>query len=249
MITKLKNPTIDVKYITSLEYVQDNSRFHKHSFFIILFLSILLIIAIWITFIKTTNADNTTITDNVPIKVDSNYNFLQKFPDEHTVIWCYNDRSKTTREASICTMWWDHNIILPPKKHIKKWLTVFNEKETVNRLALVNFESSFKENAENKYAKWYVQTLKKWKIKPEIIPQLEWMKNRQKYQKVKISSSGSKRCWYYWDNYNYKDWFPAWEYWVLACLYRYHYNANTWTWYAKRWILTTKFYKNYLQNK
>jgi len=43
--------------------------------------------------------------------------------------------------------------MLPPRSQIKIWLKYFNEFEIINRLGIVNFESSFDENAGNKYAK------------------------------------------------------------------------------------------------
>jgi hypothetical protein len=175
-----------------------------------------------------------------------NLAFLARFPDENTVIWCYNDRTKKAREASKCTQWGDHNIILPARSQIKEWLKVYNHFEIVNRLGIVNFESWFREYVWNPHAYWYVQTLRKWNIKPEIIPQLTWMKNRQFYQKKKFAANGSRRCWYYWDHDNLKDWFEAGEYGVLSCLYRYHYHSQKWTWYAQRWIAVTKYYKWYM---
>lgn len=174
--------------------------------------------------------------------------FLAHFPEEHTVIGCYNDITKKTYElweAEYCYKRGDHNIMLPPRSQIKIWLRYFNEFEIVNRLALVNFESSFIEENGNKHAYWYVQTLRKYNIAPDIDSQLKWVYDRQQQQK-KVKVWNSNRCGYYWSNYNYKDWFEAGEYWVLSCLYRYHYHAHKWTWYAKRGIKTTKFYKKYM---
>lgn len=175
-----------------------------------------------------------------------NLAFLAHFPEEKTVIGCYNDRTKQTREAARCTKGGDHNIVLPPKRQIKVWLKYFNAFEITNRLALVNFESNFDENANNPYAIWYVQTLRSHGVAKDIDTQLKWLHNRQNAQKVKYTRWGSKRCWIYWDSYNYKDWFAAGEYGVLSCLYRYHYHAHKGTWYAKRGITTTKFYKYYM---
>lgn len=175
--------------------------------------------------------------------------FLARFPDEKTVIGCYNDRTKQVRElweAKGCYKWWDHNIVLPPRSQIKVWLKYFNEFEIINRLALVNFESNFDENANNPYAHGYVQTLRSHGVLKDIDSQLSWLKNRQSYQKVKYTKWGSKRCGYYWDNKNYKDGFEAGEYGVLSCLYRYHYHAHKGTWYAKRGIKATKYYKEYM---
>ena len=180
---------------------------------------------------------------------EQNWYFLSHFPTNKTIIWCYNDRTKETRESKKCNKLWDHNIKLPPRWQIKIWLKYYNEFEIINRLALVNFESDFEESAENPYARWYVQTLKKWNISPDIDSQLNWMKNRNKtYSKECYNWKTWKVRWcgYYWNNYNTKDWFEAWEYWVLSCLYRYHYNADYGIWYAKRWVKVTKFYKYYM---
>lgn len=175
--------------------------------------------------------------------------FLAHFPEEKKIIGCYNDRTKTVREADRCLKGGDHNIKLPPRSQIVEWLKYFNEFQIINRLAIPNFESDFTETAENPFAKWYVQTLKSHNVAPDINNQLSWLKNRQaihgkkfyhgKYWKI-------RGCGYYWDNHNYKDGFEAGEYWVLSCFYRYHYDANNGTWYAKRGVLTTKFYKNYM---
>lgn len=171
--------------------------------------------------------------------------FLSRFPEEHRVIGCYNDVTKEIRQSETCTQWGDHNIILPPRSHIEKWLEIYNEQEIVNRLALVNFESAFREEVWNKFAYWYVQTLRKWNISPKIESQLQWMKNREEVNKKEYAGT-SRRCGFYWENHNYKDGYEAGEYWVLACLYRYHYHAHKGTWYAKRWVETTKFYKWYM---
>lgn len=172
--------------------------------------------------------------------------FLARFPEKTTVIGCYNDRSKTTREATRCTQGGDHNIMLPPRDQIKVWLKYFNEFEIINRLALVNFESSFDENAWNPHAHGYVQTLRSHGVAKDIDTQLAWLSNRQASQKVKYTAGGSKRCGIYWDQDNRVDGFEAWEYGVLSCLYRYHYHAYKGTWYAKRGVTTTKYYKWYM---
>lgn len=166
------------------------------------------------------------------------------------VIGCYNQYSKTSRVADKCTKGWDHNISIPPKSHLQKWRDIgWNDREIVNRFPIVNFESNFREYVWNPYAYWYVQTLRKYNIAPEITPQLEWMYNRQKYQKMKFSSWGSKRCGIYADEYNYKDWFNAGEEWVMACLYRFHYHAYKWMWYAKRGMEARQIYIDYFYNQ
>ena len=80
-------------------------------------------------------------------KADANINnkFINRFPLENTIIGCYNSITKTTREDTFCNIQGDHNIILPAREQIKEWLKYYNEAQIVNRLALVNFESSFRE--------------------------------------------------------------------------------------------------------
>lgn len=174
---------------------------------------------------------------------DNNW-FLKYFPNnQKIIIWCYNKISRKIRKSDKCYYKWDSNIILPTKSQIKIWLKYFNKNEIINRLALVNFESWFNPFAWNNYAYWYVQTLRKYHINPDIDSQLQWLKKRQNEQKVKYTSRGSKRCWIYWNQYNYIDWFNSGEYWVLSCLYRYHYNSKKWVWYSNRGIKITKFYK------
>ena len=175
--------------------------------------------------------------------------FLNYFSEETRVIGCYNSISKTTREASSCTTRWDHNILLPDRKQIEVWLKYYNERQIINRLALVNFESAFRENVWNPHAFWYVQTLRSHWIAPDINSQLAWMSNREKIYRQEYFHGRSWRlrgCGFYWKNANVRDWFQAWEDGVLGCLYRYHYDANKGSWYAQRWILVTHYYRYYL---
>jgi len=184
-----------------------------------------------------------------------NNDFTNLFPEHKQVIGCYNDRTWVARHKEYndsCDRWWDHNITIPPRNHISIWLKYYTPRQIINRLAIVNFESNFNENSENPYAKWYVQTLKKWNIAPDIESQLSWMKNRNKtYSKVWYYWRYWKVRWcgYYWNNYNYVDWFRAWEEWVISCLYRYHYQANTWSWYARRGMEARKIYFEYFNIK
>lgn len=176
--------------------------------------------------------------------------FLDRFPKENTIIGCYNSITKTTREDNVCTQKGDHNIILPAREQIKEWLKYYNEAQIVNRLALVNFESAFRENVWNPSAYWYVQTLRSHKVAPDINSQLSWLKNRENktyWQEYFNWKSGLlKWCGYYWENENTRDWTWKWEYWVLSCMYRFHYSQTEGVWYAKRWIIATKFYKSYM---
>ena len=176
--------------------------------------------------------------------------FLRHFPLETRVIGCYNKYTKETREDSICTKPWDLNIKLPARWQIVIWLKYYSEHQILNRLALVNFESSFNIHASNPVAKWYIQTLRSYNIPIDIDTQLQWLKNREQKTYAKVSYAGKygkiRGCAYYWNNTNFKDWFAQWEYGVLSCMYRYHYQANTGTWYWKRWVKATKFYKKYM---
>lgn len=175
--------------------------------------------------------------------------FLHKFPKERMVIGCYNNNWEI-REARSCTQAWDHNIILPERSQIERWLTIYdNPAQIVNRLAIVNFESAFREHVGNPHAYWYVQTLRRWNIAPEIEPQLTWMRNREEVYRQEYfhwQSGRVRGCGYYWNHPNHRDGYEAGEYGVMACLYRYHYHAHNGTWYAKRGIEVTKFYKWYI---
>lgn len=163
--------------------------------------------------------------------------------DSIQVIWCYNDKTLETRKATKCTQRGDHNIMLPKKSDLKVWRKFFTDRQIVNRLPIVNFESWFQETAQNKFARGYVQTLRKWNISPKIEPQLKWMNDRQ------VSQKSSGRCGKYWEIYNKKDGFKAWEEWVIACLYRYHYHAYKGMWYSKRAMKVRAFYLDYFNQK
>lgn len=211
----------------------------------------LMAIIFFLAWFLCTFLSNTTYANNKEEEIKQDYAyFINRFPLEKMIIGCYNDITKETRQASVCTKRWDHNIKLPPRSHIIVWLKYYTPHQILNRLAIPNFESDFNIYAKNKYAKWYVQTLKSHNVNIDIDSQLAWLKNREsktyakrfyawKYWKIRW-------CGYYWDNYNFKDWAWAWEYWVLTCMYRYHYDANNWIWYWKRWVKATKFYKKYL---
>lgn len=98
--------------------------------------------------------------------------------------------------------------MLPARSQIEKWLEVYNENQIINRLAIVNFESSFIEENGNKYAYGYVQTLKSHGVDPDIVSQLSWMKKRNSVyrQESYHGKYGPVRgCGYYWENNNIKD--------------------------------------------
>lgn len=175
--------------------------------------------------------------------------------DWPTIIGCINQDTLETKipKQWNCFYWnWWQNIMLPNQEHMKIWEEVFDSKQAIiNRLPIVNFESWFNENASNKWAIWYVQTLRTHNIDKDIKSQLEWMKNRQDYQKqeeVNWKYGKIKACGYYKENYNEIDWFPAWEEWVIACLYRWHYHAQNGSWYARKAMKAREYYINYFNN-
>lgn len=94
-----------------------------------------------------------------------------------------------------------------------------------------NIKSSFNKNAENWHAKWYVQTLKSYNIKPDIVSQLTWKKNRQDEQKINKS-----KCW----KFTWKE--------QQKCIYRYHYHSRKWYNYAEKSYKIYEYYKNYFNN-
>lgn len=68
--------------------------------------------------------------------------------------------------------------MLPPQSHIDQFKKIFGD-DYKYRLAIANFEGSFRENAQNPYAIGYLQTLRSHKVKPDIVSQLNWLKNRE----------------------------------------------------------------------
>lgn len=106
-----------------------------------------------------------------------------KLTDKVIVIKCLNEKTMTLHEPNKWTCflgkgWRWKNIMLPPQSHIDTFKKVFGD-DYKYRLAIANFEGSFREDAENTYAIWYLQTLKSHKVKPDITSQLEWLKNRE----------------------------------------------------------------------
>lgn len=153
------------------------------------------------------------------------------------IIWCINKITLETKQPS--EKWncyygegWQ-NIMIPPDSHINIWREVFeNDEMIINRLPIVNFESWFDENASNKHAKWYVQTLRSYLIPPDILSQLKWMKDRQESQKKGNCSqhieSGENR--------------------VMRCLYARHYGAlDGYHWYPNKAMKAREFYINYFK--
>lgn len=220
-----RNNTIDIKLMHAKEYIESvewKKRFQKWLTMVWVIGYIVSVVIAWaILYPQETNASS----------------FLARFPTENTVIACYNNWD--IRESKSCTSPWDQNIILPARSQIEVWQKYYTDEQILNRLSLVNFESSFNENAWNKYAVWYVQTLRTYSIPSDIDSQLNWMKNHKEWYTRKICSR-------YWNEYNSYDSQSAWEYGVLACIYRMHYHAYKWVAYAKKWILVTKYYKWYM---
>jgi len=209
------------------------------------------LISVWALFIlMTILVPNTEANYSNEQLIAEHGMFINRFPLEKTVIGCYNDRTWEVRQDYICTKWWDHNIKTPPRSQIVIWLKYYSEQQILNRLALVNFESDFNIYASNSSARGYVQTLKSYNVAIDIDSQLKWLKNRETKTYARLSYRGKygqvRWCGYYWNNYNFKDKVGAWEYAVLTCMYRYHYDANNWTWYWIRGVKATKFYKLYL---
>ena len=165
------------------------------------------------------------------------WDFLEKFQDTHQIIWCINTKTNKVEKPSSswnCFIWKNYqNIMLPPKSHVLKYLEVYedNVDDIIKSFPTENMESSFNEDAWNKYAYWYVQTLRKYKIKPDIESQLTWKKERQENQ-----LENKKQCWFY------KDDSPD----QIKCIYRYHYHATKWYAYAEKSYILYLFYKKYL---
>ena len=175
------------------------------------------------------------------------YSFAEYDP---AIIGCINMQTNETTKPHNwgCNKWpgWQ-NIMLPPESHWDVWLEVFNNnpRQIINRLPIVNMESGFNPEAENPHAIGYVQTLRRRNVWLSIEEQLTWMRDRQEYQLQKYIHWQTWRipaCWYYWENDNNRDWFEAGEDGVMSCLYRRHYDANRWSWYAKRAMALREYY-------
>lgn len=150
------------------------------------------------------------------------------------VIGCIHSKTLETREPKKGACYYGkgwQNIALPPESQMKVWKKVFsNDQMIINRLPIVNFESSFNEFAWNKYAVWYVQTLRSYKIAPDAESQLIWMKNRQDSQKK-------------WNCSQHKT-----ESRLMRCLYARHYGALTSNhWYPNKAMVARDFYISYFK--
>ena len=157
-----------------------------------------------------------------------------------TIIGCmnmknYNDiRPPIDWKNCFYGKWW-LNIKAPSDSELKEIMSAgYNHRQAVNRLAIINFESSFNINAGNKFAHWYVQTLRKWNISKDIKSQITWMKNREE-------RGYPKWCSRYWNEDNKLDKQPKWEDGVIACYYRYHHGRYSY-WYSKRAMAARNVY-------
>jgi len=221
--------------------------------------SILFLILIFGVFALTNQLD----LDLPKIKASSYKDVYQKTNAKEwqaIIIGCLNQNTLETKKPTTnnnCMYWpWWENIMLPPKKHIPIWYKVFNwnERAIINRLPVINHESWFDPyawdhpNNYNPYARGYVQTLRKYHISLDVEEQLAWMKDRMEHQKQRYVAGLNWRidaCGKYLNEYNHRDGFAAWEDWVMACLYRWHYHANNWTWYARKLMVTRQYYYDY----
>ncbi len=68
--------------------------------------------------------------------------------------------------------------MLPPQKDLDIFKETFGDGYKY-RLAIANFEGSFREDAGNASAYGYLQTLRKWDIPADITSQLNWLKTRE----------------------------------------------------------------------
>ena len=168
------------------------------------------------------------------------FNIKNYLEEDIKIIWCYNKHNHETRKTTDkwnCHYWnWWFNIMLPPKSHATARNNVFNwnAREIINRLPVVNFESSFRPDAENSIAIWYVQTLKRRQADTSIEWQLEWMKSRMNQQKTQWTCSYTK-----WSS----------EEMILRCLYKRHYwQLSDRDRYPERMIRVRNYYYDYFEN-
>lgn len=166
---------------------------------------------------------------------------------ERTVIGCINTNTYHTRvpiatnpESSKCYYgkgW--QNIFALPAEQIKYWEDRFTTEQIINRLPIVNFESGFDPKAGNKFAHGYVQTLRKYKVKPDIATQLDWLKRR---------TSEISPCNKYWEEDNKNDGYKKGEDAVISCIYRHHYSSTAGKNYSKKAMAAREYYKAYYRS-
>lgn len=164
-------------------------------------------------------------------------NFDDKFENEYKIIWCINNNFETRKpnENWNCLLWkWRQNIWLPPKSHLEIYKKVFynSEARIINSLPTENLESWFNPNAQNKYAIWYVQTLRKRGVWLSIEEQLTRKRDRQTSQK-----NNKKLCWSYKTEND-----------IIKCLYKWHYSFTKWEYYSQKSMKVREYYINYFKS-
>ena len=166
-----------------------------------------------------------------------------KASTEIKVIACLNEKDMTIHDTNKgnCFLWnwWKwKNIMLPPQKDIDKFKEIFGD-DYKYRLAIANFEGSFKEDAGNPYAYWYLQTLRSYKIPPDITSQLNWLAKREIGTTGRICDLNNNAP-YWWDTKLDR----------YTCMARWHFGFHKkdskhyshWIMYWKRYRVTTEYY-------
>lgn len=187
---------------------------------------------------------------------------IYNLPDHKTTIGCFNKFTFEIQEPNAekpewqkCYLWgsrWQ-NISLPPRSHFPYFREFWSEVATVNRLAIVNFESWFDENAGNPYAHGYVQILRSAGIKKDIRSQLNWMKEAELGWRGKRCNIYWEQPYTLWGNMYVEAGDKAW----MTCRARGHFgfhyqNSKHYphsVFYAKRFRKVTDFYLDYFFNR
>lgn len=173
--------------------------------------------------------------------------------DEKIVVACLNENNMTIHPArntglTGCFLgkggkW--KNIMLPSKKDIKVFKKTFWD-DYKYRLAIANFEGGFDENAGNKYAKWYLQTLRTYNIPNDIVSQLNWLKKREDWNTGVVCNQFLTDEYLLHGTMNIAPWTMA----RYTCMARWHYgfhkpSSKYWEHsviYARRYKVVTEFY-------
>ena len=116
-------------------------------------------------------------------KEDESDRRTEKVSDNIRVIGCLNEKDMTIHEPNkgncfLGNGWRWKNIMIPPQKDLDMFKKIFWE-DYKYRLAIANFEGSFREDAGNASAYGYLQTLRSYKIPPDITSQLNWLAKRE----------------------------------------------------------------------
>lgn len=171
--------------------------------------------------------------------------------DEIQVIACLNEKNMTIHQPNNWNCFlgqggkWK-NILLPPKSHIEHFKKIFWD-DYKYRLAIANYEGSFREDAQNPYAIWYLQTLRSHKVKKDIVSQLTWLKNREEKNTWVACAKYENENFTLFGTINIEKGKLA----KYTCQARRHYGAFSpwdgkhWThsvMYAKRYKVTTEYY-------